>query len=61
MFVAYFTITETNSRPFGKMTAINKKVKINVIDIVIIKIGKRLSIGRIDDSPMITQLGILGG
>lgn len=62
MVVAYLTVTGTNSGPFGNMPASNKSVKINGVDIVLIKDGKAVERwGVFDDMSMMTQLGMAGG
>ncbi len=62
MVVAYLTMTGTNSGPFANMPATNKSVKINGVDIVLIKDGKAIERwGVFDDLSMMTQLGMMGG
>ena len=59
--VSYLTLTGTNSGPFANMPATNKSVKINGIDIVLIKDGKATDRwGVFDDLSMITQMGMMG-
>ena len=58
--VAYVTMTGTNSGAMGPMPATNKSVKVNGIDIVVIKDGKATDRwGLFDDNAMMTQLGVV--
>ena len=62
MVVAYITMTGTNTGSFANMPATNKSIKINGVDIVLIKDGKATERwGVFDDMAMMTQLGVMGG